>query len=155
MHVPLLSEKIIVCFLVVFDCTLRCNNFYSLRRLVSKEKNQNWHYSQWVRQLTESGGGILGWECYCECARASFLFVQNSLSTKMSYPSLLFDYYLSASDVVVTFVQIRIRNLLFSSLTFSAYYFLKEHLHHFSKIKVTRSHKTVGIMVLLTIFAKW
>jgi hypothetical protein len=30
---------------------------------------------------------------------------------------------------------------------FSAYYFLKVHLHHFLKIKVKNSHKTVGIKV--------
>jgi hypothetical protein len=35
----------------------------------------------------------------------------------------------------------------------SAYYFLKVHLHHFSKIKVVKTHKTVGINVFLTIFA--
>ena len=34
--------------------------------------------------------------------------------------------------------------------SFSAYYCLKVHLHHFSKI---RSHKTVGIKGFLTIFA--
>jgi hypothetical protein len=38
--------------------------------------------------------------------------------------------------------------------SFSAYYFLKVHLHHFSKIKSKkRSHKTVGINVFLSIFA--
>jgi hypothetical protein len=37
---------------------------------------------------------------------------------------------------------------------FSAYFFLKVHLHHFSKIKSQkRSHKLAGIKVLLTIFA--
>jgi hypothetical protein len=36
---------------------------------------------------------------------------------------------------------------------FSAYYFLKVHLHNFSKIKPKRSYKTVGIKVFLTIFA--
>jgi hypothetical protein len=59
-----------------------------------------------------------------------------------------------------------IRILLFSSLTFkmpaknkffntifSAYYFLKVHLHNFSKIKGQKSHKIVGIKVFLTIFA--
>ena len=59
-----------------------------------------------------------------------------------------------------------IRILLFSSLTFkmqaknqffntifSDYYFLKVHLHHFSKIKSQKSHKIVGIKVFLTIFA--
>jgi hypothetical protein len=61
---------------------------------------------------------------------------------------------------------IRIRILLFSSLTFktptknyffkgfSAYYFLKVHLHNFSKLKKSkRSPKTLGIKVFLTIFA--
>ncbi len=66
-------------------------------------------------------------------------------------------------------IRIRIRILLFSSLTFkmlaskkinfntifSANYFLKLHLHHFSKIKVKKSHKIVGIKVFLTIFAWW
>ncbi len=69
----------------------------------------------------------------------------------------------------VILVWIRIRILLFSSLTFktptknwffkrsfSAYYFLKVHLHLFSKIKKSkRSPKTVGITVFLTIFAWW
>jgi hypothetical protein len=37
----------------------------------------------------------------------------------------------------------------------SAYYFLKVHLYHFSKIKKSkRSHKTVGIKVFLTIFIR-
>jgi hypothetical protein len=39
---------------------------------------------------------------------------------------------------------------------FSAYYFLKVHFHHFSKIKNSkRSHRIVGIKVFLTIFAWW
>ncbi len=40
---------------------------------------------------------------------------------------------------------------------FSAYYFLKVYLHHFSKTKKQskRCHKTVEIKVLLTIFAEW
>ncbi len=57
---------------------------------------------------------------------------------------------------------ILIRILLFSSLNFkmpyfSAYFFLKVRLHHFSKVvkKSKRSHKTVGIKVLLTIFGWW
>ncbi len=36
---------------------------------------------------------------------------------------------------------------------FSAYYFFKVHLRHFSKIKSKRSNKPVGIKVFLTIFA--
>jgi hypothetical protein len=36
---------------------------------------------------------------------------------------------------------------------FSAYYFLKVHLHNFSKIKVKKSHKIVGIKVFLINFA--
>ncbi len=59
-----------------------------------------------------------------------------------------------------------IRILLFSSLTFktpaknkffntifSAYYFLKLHLHHLSKIKSQKEEKIVGIKVFLTILA--
>ncbi len=38
-------------------------------------------------------------------------------------------------------------------LIFSSYFFLKVHWHHFSKIKSKRSHKTLRITVLLTIFA--
>jgi hypothetical protein len=41
----------------------------------------------------------------------------------------------------------------FFKTIFSAYYFLKEHLHHFSKVK--KSQKIVGIKVCLTIFAWW
>jgi hypothetical protein len=37
-------------------------------------------------------------------------------------------------------------------LSFSAYYFLKVHLHRFSKIK-SNKEVTVGIKVFLTIFA--
>ncbi len=40
-------------------------------------------------------------------------------------------------------------------LNFSAYYFLKVHLHHFYKIKVKKSHKIVGIKVFPTTFAWW
>jgi hypothetical protein len=38
---------------------------------------------------------------------------------------------------------------------FSAYYFLKVHLHHFSKIKSQKEvgNKTVGIKFFITIFA--
>ncbi len=36
---------------------------------------------------------------------------------------------------------------------FSAYYFLKVHLHPFQRYKVKKSHKIVGIKVILTIFA--
>jgi hypothetical protein len=36
---------------------------------------------------------------------------------------------------------------------FSAYFFLKVHLHNFSKIKSKKNHKTVGIKDLLTNFA--
>jgi hypothetical protein len=59
-------------------------------------------------------------------------------------------------------VRIRIRIMLFSSVTtnkffspkFFAYYFLKLHLHHFFKDKKSqRSHKTVGIKFFLAIFA--
>jgi hypothetical protein len=44
------------------------------------------------------------------------------------------------------------KKLIFNTI-FSAYYFLKLHLHHFSKIKVKKSHKIVGIKGFLTIFA--
>jgi hypothetical protein len=40
-----------------------------------------------------------------------------------------------------------------SGLFFFLLYFLKLHLHHFSKIKSQRSHETAGIKVFLTIFA--
>jgi hypothetical protein len=43
----------------------------------------------------------------------------------------------------------------FFKTIFSAYYFLKEHLHHFSKIKSQKSPKIVVIKVCLTIFAWW
>jgi hypothetical protein len=58
-------------------------------------------------------------------------------------------------------IRIRIRIMLFSSVTFmmstknyfilnfSAYYFLKVHLHNFSMIKSQRSRKTEGIKVFL------
>ncbi len=38
---------------------------------------------------------------------------------------------------------------------FSAYYFLKLHLHYFSKIKSQKELKIVGIKVFFTIFAWW
>ncbi len=53
----------------------------------------------------------------------------------------------SGSFSSVTF-KMKIRNNFF--LLFSAYYFLKAHLHHSSKIK---SHKIVEIKVFLNIFA--
>jgi hypothetical protein len=38
--------------------------------------------------------------------------------------------------------------------SFSAYFFLKVHLHHFSRIKKSkRSHKAVGVKGFLIIFA--
>jgi hypothetical protein len=40
------------------------------------------------------------------------------------------------------------KKLIFNT-TFYAYYFLKVHLHHFSKIKVKKSHKLEGIKVFL------
>ncbi len=60
-------------------------------------------------------------------------------------------------------VWVRIRILLFSSLTFKkptkkslkklfVYYFLKVHLHHFSKIKSQKSHKIVGNKVFFYYF---
>ncbi len=42
------------------------------------------------------------------------------------------------------------KNNFFKTI-FSAYYFLKVHLHHFSKIKDKKSHKIVGIKVFVTI----
>ncbi len=47
---------------------------------------------------------------------------------------------------------IQIRNMLFS-----AYYFLRVHLHHFSKIKIIKKsqNSTIGIKTFLTIFAWW
>ncbi len=40
--------------------------------------------------------------------------------------------------------------------SFSAYFFLKVHLHHFKDKKSKRCHTTAGIMVLFTIFAwRW
>jgi len=44
------------------------------------------------------------------------------------------------------------KRFFFCLKVFFVYYFLKLHLHHFSKIK---SHKTVGIKVFLTIFSWW
>ncbi len=38
---------------------------------------------------------------------------------------------------------------------FLQFFLLHLHLHHFSKIKVKKSHKIVGIKVFLTIFAWW
>jgi hypothetical protein len=43
----------------------------------------------------------------------------------------------------------------FFALSIFAYYFLKVHLHHFSKIKIhTEVTKQVGFNVFLTIFAQ-
>ena len=45
------------------------------------------------------------------------------------------------------------KKLIFITI-FSAYYFLKVHLHNFSKTKSQKEpHKIVGIKVFLTIFA--
>ncbi len=43
------------------------------------------------------------------------------------------------------------KKLIFNTI-FSAYYFLKVQLHHFSKIKFKKSHKIEGIKGFLTIF---
>jgi hypothetical protein len=56
--------------------------------------------------------------------------------------------------IFITDLQDASKKLIFEH-NFSAYYFLKLHLHHFSKIKVKKSHKIVGIKVFLTIFAWW
>ena len=53
-------------------------------------------------------------------------------------------------DLVIFVIDLQ--DVIFSP-KFFAYYFLKVHLHHFSKIKVKTSHKIVGIKVFLTIFA--
>jgi hypothetical protein len=45
------------------------------------------------------------------------------------------------------------KKLIFLTQFFSAYYFLKVHLHQFSKIKSQKSQKIIGIKVFLTIFA--
>ncbi len=45
-----------------------------------------------------------------------------------------------------------VKNKFFNTIL-PAYYFLKLHLHHFSKIKVKKSHKIAGIKVFFTIFA--
>jgi hypothetical protein len=42
---------------------------------------------------------------------------------------------------------------IFKTICFFTYYFLNVKLHHFSKKKSYRSHKTVGINVFLSSFA--
>jgi hypothetical protein len=44
------------------------------------------------------------------------------------------------------------KKLIFNTI-FSAYYFLKVHLHRFQRKTVKKSHKIEGIKVFLTIFA--
>jgi hypothetical protein len=55
-------------------------------------------------------------------------------------------------DIFVIDLEDVSKKLIFKH-NFSAYYFLKLHLHHFSKIKVKKSNKILGIKVFLTIFA--
>ncbi len=54
--------------------------------------------------------------------------------------------------ILVIDLQDASKKLIFNTI-FSAYYFLKVHLHHFSKKNVKKGHKIVGIKVFLTIFA--
>jgi hypothetical protein len=56
-------------------------------------------------------------------------------------------------DIAIFAIDLHEANKKLFFKSFSAYYFLKVHLHHFSKIKSQRGHKTVGIKVFLTIFA--
>jgi hypothetical protein len=57
-------------------------------------------------------------------------------------------------DPAIFFIDLQDANKkLIFNIIFSAYYFLKVHLHNFSKTKVKKSHKIVGIKVFLTIFA--
>jgi hypothetical protein len=59
-----------------------------------------------------------------------------------------------ASAIFVIDLQEANIKLIFFKFGFSAYYFLRGYLHHFSKIKShKRSYKTVGSMVFLTIVA--
>jgi hypothetical protein len=60
----------------------------------------------------------------------------------------------SGSDPATFVIDLQDANkTLICKKIFSAYYFLKVHLHHFSKIRrQKRSNKTVGIKVFLTIF---
>jgi hypothetical protein len=55
------------------------------------------------------------------------------------------------SAIFVIDLQDANKKLVFSK--FSAFYFLKVHLHNFSKIKVTKSQVAEGIKFFLTIFA--
>jgi hypothetical protein len=54
--------------------------------------------------------------------------------------------------ILVIDLQDASKKLIFDTI-FSAYYFLKVHLHHFSKIKSQKEPQIVGIKVFLTIFA--
>jgi hypothetical protein len=54
--------------------------------------------------------------------------------------------------IFVIALQDAIKKLIFNT-NFSAYYFLKVHLHHFQRQKVKKSHKIVRIKDFLTIFA--
>jgi hypothetical protein len=54
--------------------------------------------------------------------------------------------------VFVIDLQDASKKLIFNTI-FSAYYFLKVHLHHFSKIKSQKGSQKEGIKVFLTIFA--
>jgi hypothetical protein len=56
-------------------------------------------------------------------------------------------------DHAIFVVDLQDRNYKLFFSKFFAYYFLKTHLHHFSKKKVIKSHKKVGIKVFLSIFA--
>jgi hypothetical protein len=57
-------------------------------------------------------------------------------------------------DPAIFFINLQDANKKLFFKSFSAYYFLKVHLHHFLEIKSQkRSHKTVRIKVFLTIYA--
>jgi hypothetical protein len=54
---------------------------------------------------------------------------------------------------VIDLLKMATRNYGNFLKSFSAYYFLKVHVHHFNDKKSKRSHKAVGIKVFLTFFA--
>ncbi len=59
------------------------------------------------------------------------------------------------ADSAIFVIDLQNANKKLNKKSFSAYYFLKAHLHNFSTIKVQKKSQTEGIKVFLPIYAWW
>ncbi len=158
---------------------VRISNEYSTVTTIKSGQNIEWIFDGYNDQIRSEY-----WMNTRRLQRSNQVLIVNIKGLYLTLPCFLFPFFVIGCSFIAFFLwssvadqdpQIRtsdywltIRTLLISSgwlsrwqlksiffLCFSAYYFLKLHLHHFSKIKSQRSHETVGIKVFLTIFAWW